>query len=614
MVYHSQSKRNNGEPPVGLAPDITLSRRAQLAVLAHIRHTHTRYDQLLRETTYANARKAVEPLCLDILVKWRGDEETGRDQLDEILYEVVVISDSDSDSDSDDEDEDDSSEEDSSATLSSEGVTVNAQPPAHALVPDKAPEKVVSRATGYRRADSRPPGSYAGRKAKITRKDRRAATRAQRGFSRYQAALEKWHQAVERQRVGEPVRAVTVMSIDETPDSGVKFRQPTEYDYGQPQVGRSYTQGETHRHPQYASYGDARPIVGQHPVLHMDAVVERVRSSNQDLKDHLVKSIECCSPETTQTPPQFPGSSHSFYTRDDFPPSGPPPPHHQARAGQFVNADLQSSHHTHEQQGFITLPPRYETGRITAAPAQHRSTAVPVSPEFQPTGRDYIPRDVSVPARRQPMDYSNDFVIHKEEPLLRSEARPIWIEDDDAVRRSERRPIVIEDDTVQERPMVASPPYFVSEHHPPPVTRVHHPGPLYVAGPHSPPFNDATAYHTRVRKQPDDVVEIVRVSNKFPRRHEPSIKAESDGLVLRPRVPLYGPEYISDDPGRHSLQPAPAQHHRIERVVANPEQPQYHNSSGPSNFRHLGPPNGYAPGFLRQERVVGIEYIPVSHG
>ena len=89
-----------------------MSRRVQLAVLAHIRHNHTRYDQLLRETTYVNARKAVEPVCLDILVKWRGDEETGRDQLDEILYEVVVISDSDSDDDDDDEDDENDDDDD----------------------------------------------------------------------------------------------------------------------------------------------------------------------------------------------------------------------------------------------------------------------------------------------------------------------------------------------------------------------------------------------------------------------------------------------------------------------------------------------------------------------
>ncbi|OAA67241.1 hypothetical protein SPI_01817 [Niveomyces insectorum RCEF 264] len=107
IIEHSFKKgaSKKGEPLVGLARGITLSRRVQLAVLAHIRHTHTRYDQLLRETSYANARKAVESLCLDILVKWRGDEETGRDQLDEILREVIVISDTESE-DEDAEEED----------------------------------------------------------------------------------------------------------------------------------------------------------------------------------------------------------------------------------------------------------------------------------------------------------------------------------------------------------------------------------------------------------------------------------------------------------------------------------------------------------------------------
>lgn len=89
---------------VGNAENLTLARRVQLAVIAHIRHTHTRYDLLLRESSWENARKTVESLVLDILIKWRGDEETGRDQLDEVLREIVVIS----DSEGDDEDTEDS--------------------------------------------------------------------------------------------------------------------------------------------------------------------------------------------------------------------------------------------------------------------------------------------------------------------------------------------------------------------------------------------------------------------------------------------------------------------------------------------------------------------------
>ncbi|KAH7040740.1 uncharacterized protein B0I36DRAFT_358007 [Microdochium trichocladiopsis] len=100
IIAHAFKKdgKFHGEYKVGMAKDLTLARRVQLAALAHIRHTMTRYDELLKETDWANARKAVEKPCLDIIVKWRGDEETGRDQLDEILREVIEISDTDDDS------------------------------------------------------------------------------------------------------------------------------------------------------------------------------------------------------------------------------------------------------------------------------------------------------------------------------------------------------------------------------------------------------------------------------------------------------------------------------------------------------------------------------------
>ncbi|RYO82208.1 hypothetical protein DL762_006731 [Monosporascus cannonballus] len=100
IIQHAFKKdgKFHGDYKVGMAKDLTLARRVQLAALAYIRHTKTRYDELLKETDWANARKAVEKPCLDIIVKWRGDEETGRDQLDEILREVIEISDSEDDS------------------------------------------------------------------------------------------------------------------------------------------------------------------------------------------------------------------------------------------------------------------------------------------------------------------------------------------------------------------------------------------------------------------------------------------------------------------------------------------------------------------------------------
>jgi hypothetical protein len=133
---------------VGLQADLTLSRRVQLAVIAHIRHTHTRYDLLLRETSWENARKTVESLCLDILVKWRGDEETGRDQLDEVLREIVVIDDSDDEGEESEEgSESEGEEEDSSDGIANGVAEVNLKKtqapaiPSQKLPPESQPSQ-----------------------------------------------------------------------------------------------------------------------------------------------------------------------------------------------------------------------------------------------------------------------------------------------------------------------------------------------------------------------------------------------------------------------------------------------------------------------------------------
>ncbi|KAI0484286.1 hypothetical protein GGR56DRAFT_679719 [Xylariaceae sp. FL0804] len=107
IIQHAFKKdgKFNGKYKVGTAAELSLARRVQLAALAHIRHTHTRYDELLKEASWPDARKATQQPCLDIIVKWRGDEETGRDQLDEILREVIEISDSEDDSEDDGEED-----------------------------------------------------------------------------------------------------------------------------------------------------------------------------------------------------------------------------------------------------------------------------------------------------------------------------------------------------------------------------------------------------------------------------------------------------------------------------------------------------------------------------
>ncbi|ERS96265.1 hypothetical protein HMPREF1624_07174 [Sporothrix schenckii ATCC 58251] len=138
-----------------------------------------------------HAQKAVEGLCLDVLVKWRGDEETGRDQLDEILREVIVISDSEGEEDGD-EDEDD--EADSSGVESGDLAAEPSYLP-YPAVPQPRTRKDPETALELRhtrrplvygeRATWRdePDYSYA-RPTRPYMQDLTAAHRARRGFKR----------------------------------------------------------------------------------------------------------------------------------------------------------------------------------------------------------------------------------------------------------------------------------------------------------------------------------------------------------------------------------------------------------------------------------------------
>lgn len=90
---------------MGTAEEIPLVRRAQLSVVAHVRHIYTQYDKLLRTLPYNEARHSVEKDTLMKLIEWRGDENTVDEATqraaDELLREVIVISDEeDSESDS----------------------------------------------------------------------------------------------------------------------------------------------------------------------------------------------------------------------------------------------------------------------------------------------------------------------------------------------------------------------------------------------------------------------------------------------------------------------------------------------------------------------------------
>ncbi|RSM10245.1 hypothetical protein CDV31_007322 [Fusarium ambrosium] len=160
IIEHAFRKGTSSKTEkVGLSTDITLARRVQLAVLAHIRHTHT----------------------------------SGRDQLDEILREVVVISDSEEESG---EETDDSVEE--------------VMPQPRSTLTNRLTSNISGQdGPGRRQSPRLNPGTKgpltpAKQKAKVKKAKRKtsAERKGQRGFKRYQA----WQEALERSR-GEPAPA-----------------------------------------------------------------------------------------------------------------------------------------------------------------------------------------------------------------------------------------------------------------------------------------------------------------------------------------------------------------------------------------------------------------------
>jgi hypothetical protein len=200
----SQGQVAGGEPLVGLQPSLSLFRRVQLAVLAHIRHNHTRYDRLLKETSWSNARRVTEEVCLDFLVKWRGDDESGKDQLDEIIREVVVLSDDD-DSD-DDEDSTSDVEIVSSRDISMQARTPGPHIPGIPSGPSTVPYR-ESTVGGHGQAPAgaqvRPqePLKPKGKSKKALKRERR---RNKKGLKRYEANNKRyenaWDAAIQRNR------------------------------------------------------------------------------------------------------------------------------------------------------------------------------------------------------------------------------------------------------------------------------------------------------------------------------------------------------------------------------------------------------------------------------
>ncbi|KAJ4424488.1 hypothetical protein N0V82_000812 [Gnomoniopsis sp. IMI 355080] len=335
-----------GKPLVGTS-DLPLYRRVQLAVLAHIRHVHTRYDQILREVEWKVARKAVEKQCLDILVKWRGDEETGRDQLGDILREVVVISDADDDSDSDDsEDGEDSSDGDSV-------VEVHGAARARAVsgFMDQSPKQIAPLNSKRRRGKSRAKPNRISKTPWVGHSKKNSGShRDKRGFNRYEAAQaheatrnQRWEEALNRNRHAQnaeatsqaPMQRILSQNIQRHPSveiiSPVYKADLTRDDRVRPASQPFYGRGQAY--DPHVRTGGAPPA-NYHREDRLDSVVPRPDSGfgsseglvigrrvglsshdprngahpgrpyNGELKDFLVPSVEPISPRSRLDEPQ----------------------------------------------------------------------------------------------------------------------------------------------------------------------------------------------------------------------------------------------------------------------------------------------------------------------
>lgn len=169
---------------MGTAVELPLARRAQLAVVAHIRHIYTNYDRLLKATSFHEARATVEQPTLAKLVEWRGDDENGKTVLEDVFREVIVISDDD-DSDVEGEPLPLHGRDTSVEVISSNAVVEELQmrPVNHGNPTPREPqvEHLDDEIASGFRFIPKPP-----KKTKIDR----------RGFSRYQA----WDRALNRYR------------------------------------------------------------------------------------------------------------------------------------------------------------------------------------------------------------------------------------------------------------------------------------------------------------------------------------------------------------------------------------------------------------------------------
>jgi hypothetical protein len=164
---------------------LPLARRAQLAVVAHIRHVYTNYDRLLKTTSFHEARTTVEHPTLAKVIEWRGDDENGQTVLEDVFREVIVISD----------DEDSESEEDTASRAGHQNTSVEILP-SDSRTHEVRTQPISNAKPGQdfprEQSEEAPPGFRF-----VTRVPANNSVN-RRGFSRYQA----WNRAIKEYREG----------------------------------------------------------------------------------------------------------------------------------------------------------------------------------------------------------------------------------------------------------------------------------------------------------------------------------------------------------------------------------------------------------------------------
>lgn len=606
-----------------MAGDLSLARRVQLAALSHIRHTMTRYDALLREgQKWENARKAVEKPCLDIIVKWRGDEETGRDQLDEILREVIEISD-------DEDSEDPSSEEEHILGPSGGRVRDSVPPSGHVVATETRLVNEPAHAQSARREPSVVCLSSSTQPRKPTRKERKAAKQTQQRFKRYAQVAEGFRHEpnVSAPSQNDPLgRNVPMPSQLRSAPEGERVLWPLyqqtqqSQPFVEPADGASRLRGQSPVLVRIAVSNGSK--VGQPPIASSHYSTIPLSPVKHQYQDMLVPSIEPRSPGVQRTHGRMPlypeqGSEPARIMRTIY-----EQPNGMAHPGSPFRSSGATGAVPHRQR-LATQPGEHSDLFFGAGFIQvHRE------PERRVTTHEYMnkrPRSNVIPVTTEPFIRIRDPAVYVEEPAR--------VDQGDASYRPRVNPVHIGEPAYQSRGGIA----LRTRDHPilldstPVVNRivdtqnrmdvgqtlqrgseVLHGAPLRNMG--SGPDRSNIIYVD------DPTHRFVQVHERQPLRRSRSPVFDPSGLHHTPTLmPPYYTEYIQSSRNPHPAgrlaeyrpEYRPDFQGRTDRHIPEPN----HLPSQPTH-QSVYPPVGYQNTHRTQPVTIheaGREYIPVQH-